>query len=544
MTTRISTTASIRTMLLSLVVVLLLIAAGIGLLGLNGMSRTLDGLEAVYIDRVVPLRDLKTVADEYAVSVVDAAHKVRDSALLPGDGAKKMRDAQRVIAERWAAYRATTLTEDEARLASQAEAAMQTGNALVVRLVKALDAGALDEVDAIAAREMYPAIDPVSDAIAALIQLQLDVARATNDEYRGVYATARLVMIAAICIALLLGLGGAMWMIRNIVTRPLDEAGAFAGSIAAGDLSARIAVRRNDEVGALVGSLLAMQRELRGMVELIGRKADDIVGASNDLSLSSDHISEATDHQSQAASSMAAAVEELTVSITHVADSAGIASAQAAESGATAREGGEVIDAVVEDVRRIAGSVNQAAAEVSSLGDHSKEIAKVVGVIKDVADQTNLLALNAAIEAARAGEQGRGFAVVADEVRKLAERTSASTEDIARIVGLITQGTGQAVASMERQVDQVQAGVEKASRANQAIARILESSDQVVASIAEISTALKEQSVASTEIAQSVERIAVMGEENSGAARESNDAAHQLAKLADELKQSVRRFRL
>lgn len=535
---------SIRTLLLTLVALLLAISAAIGLLGLNGMSRTLSGMEAVYNDRVVPLRDLKTVADEYAVSVVDAAHKVRDSSLLPADGARNMLKAKQTIAERWGAYMATELTPDEARLAAQAAEAMKGGSQLIDRMVTALNAGALDEIDAIAAREMYPVIDPISDAISALIQLQLDVARSTNDEYLASYSTAQITMIAVICVALALGLGGALWMIRSIVTRPLDEANDFARQIAAGNLSGRIEVRRGDEVGAMVASLQAMQAELRSMVELIGRKAHDIVSASNQLSTASDQISEATEHQSQSASSMAAAVEELTVSINHVAASASDASNQASTSGQTAREGGKVIDDVVADVRSIAESVDGAATAVRTLGSHSQAIAKVVGVIKEVADQTNLLALNAAIEAARAGEQGRGFAVVADEVRKLAERTSASTEDIARIVGLITSGTDEAVDSMERQVEQVQQGVHKAGQASEAIGHILHSSDQVVASIAEISTALKEQSIASNEIAQSVERIAVMGEENSGAARESNGAAHHLATLADELKQSVMRFRL
>src|SRR5690606_13100144 len=106
-----------------------------------------------------------------------------------------------------------------------------------------------------------------------------------------------------------------------------------------------------------------------------------------------------------------------------------------------------------------------------------------------------------------------GFAVVADEVRKLAERTAASTQDIARIVELITTGTERAVGSMEHQVEEVKSGVALAARAGETIGLINTASAKVVAAVGEISLALGEQSSASTEIAQNVERIAGMGEQ-------------------------------
>jgi methyl-accepting chemotaxis protein len=535
---------SIRARLYALVVALLAVAAGLGLLGLNGMSRTLEGLQSVYEDRVVPLRDLKIISDEYAVSVVDAAHKVRDGVVEPKQAGANMRNAQQLVSERWAAFTATTLTPEEAALVERAELAMAQGNALIDRMAASLEKGWMSEINPIVANELYPVIDPISDVMGELIDLQLDVARATYDEYVDVYASLRMVTIAVIALSLAAGLIVAGWLIRSVVTRPLDEASAFARQIAGGDLSADIRIHRNDEIGALTRVLRDMQAELRSMVKLIGRKAQDIARSTEELSSSSDHISEATEQQSQAASSMAAAVEQLTVSINHVSDFANEARTMAAGSGEAAREGGKVIGDVVADIEHIAETVNQAAEAVRSLGGHSREIANMVNVIKEVADQTNLLALNAAIEAARAGEQGRGFAVVADEVRKLAERTTASTEDIARIVGLITSGTDRAVHSMEKQVDEVKVGVEKAGRAGDAIGRINKASDEVVAAVVEISTALKEQSSASTDIAQNVERIASMGEENSGAVRESNSAARNLAQLAEELKQSVMRFRL
>ncbi len=539
-----STVLGVRALLYLAFALLCLVGASLGLLGLNGMSRSLQGLDAVYQDRVVPLRSLKTISDEYAVSIVDAVHKVRDWALTPDQAAERMRRAQTNINAQWNAYRGSRMVPAERELVARAEPLLAQGDALIERMAGSLESGITSDVTIIAGSELYPAIDPIAQVIQELTDLQLNVARETYEAQNAEYQRLRLLIIGAIAAAIALSAVGAAWFVRRLIMGPLDEARDFARRIAGGDLAADIRVHRGDEIGQLSDALREMRAALREMVQLIGHNAEHIAGSSNELSGASARIAEASEEQSQAASSMAAAVEQMTVSINHVSDFASDARRMAEESGSASREGEGVINEVVQDIGRIAESVNAAAGVVRELGGHSREISSVVNVIREVADQTNLLALNAAIEAARAGEQGRGFAVVADEVRKLAERTAASTQDIARIVELITSGTDRAVSSMESQVKQVQTGVALAARAGEAIGLINASSGKVVAAVGEISVALGEQSSASTEIAQNVERIASMGEQNSGAVRESAQSARELAGLAGELRQAVARFRL
>ena len=151
--------------------------------------------------------------------------------------------------------------------------------------------------------------------------------------------------------------------------------------------------------------------------------------------------------------------------------------------------------------------------------------------------------MNAAIEAARAGESGRGFAVVADEVRKLAERTGKSTQEIGAMIEAIQSGTNQAVLSMKQGVSRVSAGVEEAQRAGQTIDELQGHSRRVMDAVSEITTALREQSAASTEIAQNVERIAQMAEENNAAAGSNAHTADTLRQLAETLRGEIDRFR-
>jgi methyl-accepting chemotaxis protein len=188
--------------------------------------------------------------------------------------------------------------------------------------------------------------------------------------------------------------------------------------------------------------------------------------------------------------------------------------------------------------------VQGSARTISELEGYSAEISTIVGVIKDIADQTNLLALNAAIEAARAGEQGRGFAVVADEVRKLAERTANSTQQITAMIDKVQSGSRRAVEEMEASVKRVSDGVELAHQAGNSISGIQSAAARVMQAVADIDRALKEQGVASRDIARNVEQVAQMTEQGSQSSRHVSGVAGEVVQLSGELKRLADLFKL
>jgi methyl-accepting chemotaxis protein len=206
--------------------------------------------------------------------------------------------------------------------------------------------------------------------------------------------------------------------------------------------------------------------------------------------------------------------------------------------------GNRIIQDTIAEMQRISQTVDEAAHTIQAMGDSSQKISSIVQVIKDVAEQTNLLALNAAIEAARAGEQGRGFAVVADEVRKLAERTAQATTQIGGMIAEVQTGAQAAVGIMKKTVARVEGGVGLAKKAGDSMMGISNSTQRVVSAVNDISNALKEQSVASNDIASNVEKIAQMSEENSAATRESAATARNLEQLSDSTSKAVAVFRV
>ena len=331
---------------------------------------------------------------------------------------------------------------------------------------------------------------------------------------------------------------------RRWVSLPLSRLVANTRQLASGDLTVKIAVDRHDEIGAVLTANNDMAQALRQLISEVNQSVDGLARNAHNLAQLSDDVSHSSQAQSASVSSMAASIEEMTHSINQVNQHASSARELAMQSDQVSQSGEVIVGRTVQTMREIAAASGSTASTVTQLGERSEQISRVVTVIRDIADQTNLLALNAAIEAARAGEMGRGFAVVADEVRKLAERTTQSTVEISETVNRIQIESRQAVESMNSGVLQVEAGVQSASEAGASLNGIRDGARQVEQAVSGISDALREQSAASLDIAHNVERVAQQADQNHQKATDASLAACEMTALAQQLRQSVARFKV
>ena len=360
--------------------------------------------------------------------------------------------------------------------------------------------------------------------------------------FRRMLGLSLMVLIAAIGVAAILSFAMARSVMNQIGGEPA-YATQITRKIASGDLSVSVQTKPGDN-SSLLAAMQQMQESLRRIIGQIHQIVQEVAQDAGKMNVVSRQVSIGSDRQSEAATSMAAAVEEMTASVGHVAANADGARGMAAEARSLSAESGEIVKNAIVEINGIAESFNHSTALIQELSKQTGQISSIANVIKEIADQTNLLALNAAIEAARAGEQGRGFAVVADEVRKLAERTAQSTQEITTTITTIQSGTKGAVQGMDEGGAQVSRGVSMAAKAGASMAQIEVSTSKVLDAAAEISSALSEQNAASNLIAQNVERIALMAEENDMAVKEVAKAAERLEGLAGSLKASVGMFRI
>jgi len=310
-----------------------------------------------------------------------------------------------------------------------------------------------------------------------------------------------------------------------------------------GDLSKRIGVESKDEIGQAALAFNALAENFQNIVRQVHGYADELGNDATALARTAATVAHTSKLQSAAATSTAAAVEQMSASIYQVANNARETEAIANTAQTLSSAGLNLSADAAAGLTQVAKSVSESSSLVSSLDKRSADIEKIATVIKDIAEQTNLLALNAAIEAARAGEQGKGFAVVADEVRKLAERTANATITISSITSDFRKEILSTVKTMEVSRQQVSRGVELTNQVAGALSRINAGSLNTLAKIQNMVGATQEQEKASREIAQSVEIMASMAEENSSAIHETSTALQHLEQLANRLQETVAKFK-
>jgi len=166
---------------------------------------------------------------------------------------------------------------------------------------------------------------------------------------------------------------------------------------------------------------------------------------------------------------------------------------------------------------------------MARIEDASQKISDIIRVIDDIAFQTNLLALNAAVEAARAGDAGKGFAVVASEVRTLAQRSGEAAKDISNLISSSN--------------NEVTEGVKLVRQAGESLTRIMEASQKVSTTIADISAASGEQANGIDEMSQAVAHLDEMTQQNAALAEQSAASAGSLSGRIGQLNDLVATFR-
>jgi twitching motility protein PilJ len=314
-------------------------------------------------------------------------------------------------------------------------------------------------------------------------------------------------------------------------------------TVAEGDLTQEATVTE-DITGAIADSVNYTVEELRSLVGNVQATATRVAQTTSAVESTSTELLAASTEQLREIRETGQSVLDMAQRINQVSGQAQESARVARTSLQAAESGLQAVQDAIGGMNAIRDQIQETSKRIKRLGESSQEIGEITELISDITEQTNVLALNAAIQAASAGEAGRGFSVVAEEVQRLAERSADATRQIAALVKAIQTDTQDAVAAMERSTQGVVEGAKLSDNAGTALSEIDRVSRRLAELIEQISNATSAEAESANEVAGNIQHIFAVTEQTGEGTRSTAAQVRELSAMAEELRQSVARFKI
>lgn len=402
----------------------------------------------------------------------------------------------------------------------------------------------------------------------------IDTAIAAQDEEFSGYAVKKAATMIVACVVMLIIVAILIAMISRDITKSLKKIKEQFDIIAGGNFARKMQkpmLKRKDDFGQLANELEKMRESVRSLlaqVKIEAANIDTVVESIDshvfNLNGEIEDVSATTEQLAASTQETAASAEQINGMTQQIEEAAREIAIRAQDGATEAEEIHQRATQTKDETVANRMKVKQMLSEIRQGLEKALEDAKVVeqiGVLADsilaITGQTNLLALNASIEAARAGEAGKGFAVVAEEIRVLAEQSKDAVANIQSVTENVNHAVRNLTSDSNRLLDFVDTDIvesfnnfEKmaddynldAAKINDLVSDFSATSEELVASITNITQAIDGISSASNDSAAGTTNIAQKTVSIASGSAEVMKGAKDAESSAEELRKNVNNF--
>lgn len=383
-------------------------------------------------------------------------------------------------------------------------------------------------------------------------------------------------LVMGINITLLVLMGIYSYFLIRDIAKALKRTREGMSEVEQGNLTYQmdeVQLRRRDDFGDLIRDMESMRVKMHSLIKEVKIGSEGVADIVEVVNLSVSTLNSDLEGVSSTTEELAASMEETAASAEtiqnmsqEISDAAGNIASRAEDGAHQAAEIHKRAMVVKENTLRQKAHANEVHMEIEKSLKRALEEAKVVEQIQvlsssimEITAQTNLLALNASIEAARAGEAGRGFAVVAGEIGNLAVQSRQTVEKIQEVTKSVTGAVNNLTKDAEKLLDYVATDVSQSYDTFEQVAndynndaKVVDGlitefsaiSEELLASVESIMTAMNEITVASEEGAKGTTNIAERSTDILQSSEVVVSEVERSKDIAQTLRQEVQKFKV